>query len=188
MRSGSYPRREQLPPGPSHSARRAITASLPTVLVLILLPAIAFASPPDPSWVAGIYDGADGDDVVSLVYETSAAHAAALSHPGPLPCVRGISLEGIVHAVRGRRFTRGPRSPPVVSSTEFGYAFSSLPPPPSSAEDLVTLPSNTKSPVLNYAVRLSGISGQVPVLAPEVSLLGEELGRLKPDAGAARPE
>jgi len=37
-------------------------------------------------------------------------------------------------------------------------------------------------------VRLSGISGQVPVLAPEVSLLGEELERLKPDAGAARPE
>ena len=115
MRSGSYPRRELLPPGPSQSARRAITASLPTVLALILLPAIAFASPPDPSWVAGIYDGADGDDVVSLVYETSAAHAAALSHPGPLPCLLGISLEGIAHAVRGRRFTGAPRSPPAVS-------------------------------------------------------------------------
>jgi hypothetical protein len=128
MRSGSCPRRQLLPPGPSHSARRAITASLPIVLALILLPSIAFASPPDPSWVAGIFDGADGDDVVNLVYETSAAHAAALSHLGPLPCLLGISLEGI-HAVRGRRFTRGPRSPPVVSSTEIGYVFSSLPPP-----------------------------------------------------------
>jgi hypothetical protein len=147
MRSGSYPRRELLPPEPSQSARRAITVSLPTVLALILLPAIAFASPPDPSWVAGIYDGADGDDVVSLVYETSAAHAAALSHPGPLPCLLGISLEGIAHAVRGRRFTCGPRSPPVVSSTEFGYVFSSLPPPLSGTEELVTLPSNTKFPV-----------------------------------------
>jgi hypothetical protein len=83
---------------------------------------------------------------VSLVYETSAAHPAALSHLGPLPCLRGISLEGI-HAVRGRRFTRGPRSPPVVSSTEIGYVFSSLPPPLSSTEKLVTLPSITKFPV-----------------------------------------
>ena len=41
---------------------------------------------------------------------------------------------------------------------------------------------------LNYAVRLSGISGQVTALAQEVSLLREELGRLKPDAAAARPE
>jgi hypothetical protein len=41
---------------------------------------------------------------------------------------------------------------------------------------------------LNYAVRLSGISGQVTALAQEVSLLGEKLGRLKPGAGAARPE
>jgi hypothetical protein len=41
---------------------------------------------------------------------------------------------------------------------------------------------------LNYAVRLSGISGQVTALAQEVSLLREELGRLKPDAGAARSE
>jgi len=39
-------------------------------MALILLPVIAFASPPDPSWIAGIYDGADGDDVVTFVYET----------------------------------------------------------------------------------------------------------------------
>jgi hypothetical protein len=41
---------------------------------------------------------------------------------------------------------------------------------------------------LNYAVRLSGISGQVTALAQEVSLLREELGRLKPDAGPAPSE
>ena len=155
MHSGSCPRRQLLPPGPSHSTRRAITASLPIVLALILLPAIAFASPPDPSWVAGIFDGADGDDVVSLVYETSAAHAAALSHLGPLPCLLGISLEGIVHGVRGRRFTRGPRSPPVLSSTEIGYVFSSLPPPLSSTEELVTLPSSLSQ------------SGASPHVAPQ---------------------
>lgn len=31
------------------------------------LPALAHASPPDPSWIPGIYDDADFDDVVTLV-------------------------------------------------------------------------------------------------------------------------
>jgi hypothetical protein len=44
-------------------------------LLLILasaLPALAHASPPDPSWIPGIYDDADLDDaVVTLVVTTS---------------------------------------------------------------------------------------------------------------------
>ena len=39
-------------------------------LVLTLtsaLPMLAHASPPDPSWIPGIYDDADFDDVVTLV-------------------------------------------------------------------------------------------------------------------------
>jgi len=43
---------------------------LPVGLLLILwsaLPALAHASPPDPSWIPGIYDDADYDDVVTLV-------------------------------------------------------------------------------------------------------------------------
>jgi hypothetical protein len=38
---------------------------------------------------------------------------------------------------------------------------------------------------LNYAVRLSGISGQVTALAQEVSLLREELGRVRQGEGPA---
>jgi hypothetical protein len=98
---------------------------------LILLPAMAFASPPDPSWIAGIYDGADGDDVVSLVYETSAANTAAPSHVGPLPCLAEISFDGIVCSVPDSRLTRRPRSPPILWSTEFASVFNSLPPPAS---------------------------------------------------------
>jgi len=40
------------------------------VLVLaagLALPALAHASPPDPSWVPGVYDDADFDDVVTQV-------------------------------------------------------------------------------------------------------------------------
>ena len=41
------------------------------VLVLGTLVPLAHASLPDPSWISGIYDGADYDDVVVLVtFET----------------------------------------------------------------------------------------------------------------------
>ena len=41
------------------------------ILVLGLLPTLGFASPPDPTWIPGIYDDADYDDVVVLVTSSS---------------------------------------------------------------------------------------------------------------------
>jgi hypothetical protein len=120
MRSGSGPRQELPPPSPSRATRRVLlTTPLLIVFALILLPAIAFASPPDPSWADGIFDGADGDDIVSLVYETSAARPATPSHLGPRPCLLETSLDRIARNAAGGRFTRGPRSPPVLCSPEF---------------------------------------------------------------------
>jgi len=145
MRPGSCPRRPLSPPEPFRSVRQAISAALPIVLALILLPTLAFASPPDPSWVAGFYDGADGDEIVSLVYETSAANHTALSHLGPLPCLLEISFEGNVCNIPERHFTRGPRSPPILRSREFGSIFTSVPAPPGFTEAPVTLPSLAKS-------------------------------------------
>jgi hypothetical protein len=127
MRPGSGPRKSPSPPVPSRFMRHAVAPALPIVLALILLPAIAFASPPDPSWIAGFYDGGDGDDVVNLIYETSAADSAAPSHIGPLPCMLEISLENIVHSAPGGPFTGGPRAPPVLCSPEFVHVFRSLP-------------------------------------------------------------
>jgi hypothetical protein len=49
---------------------RALTLAVPALLVavaLALLPALAHASPADPSWLAGVWDAADSDDVVVLV-------------------------------------------------------------------------------------------------------------------------
>src|SRR5215471_11012235 len=104
---------------PTSALRRGLVTFIPVFVVLILLPPIAFASPPDPSWIAGIYDGDDGDDIVSLVYETSAASAAAPAHVGPLPCLLAIFLGGSDRSHSSSGYTRGPRSPPVCSSTEF---------------------------------------------------------------------
>src|SRR5262245_9958846 len=41
-----------------------------TVAVLVFLTIAAGASPPDPVWIAGLYDAADGDDAVRLLTET----------------------------------------------------------------------------------------------------------------------
>jgi len=43
------------------------------VLALSGLTPLADASPPDPSWVRGMYDDADGDDVVVLATSATAA-------------------------------------------------------------------------------------------------------------------
>ena len=124
MRSDFCPRQQTPPPKPSRSMWRAICTLLPIALALILLPVIAFASPPDPSWIAGIYDGADGDDIVSLVYETSATNVTVPPHVGPLLCVEEMSLEGIERSVPGSRLTLGPRSPPTIASS---HGFNSAP-------------------------------------------------------------
>jgi hypothetical protein len=43
------------------------------MLVLGTLAPLAHASAPDPSWISGIYDGADYDDVVVLVASATGA-------------------------------------------------------------------------------------------------------------------
>jgi hypothetical protein len=35
--------------------------------LLLFLPALAYATPPDPTWIGGFYDEADYDDVIILV-------------------------------------------------------------------------------------------------------------------------
>src|SRR5215468_12517977 len=109
MRSGSRPRASRTPlTGLYPSPSRVNFTLLAVVLVLILLPVIAFASPPDPSWIAGIYDGADGDDIVMLVYKTAAVEAKAVADISLLPWQTKMALERVPHVVPNHRFTRGP--------------------------------------------------------------------------------
>src|SRR5262249_36641286 len=107
MGSGSCLRPETPRMAVCRSKNRVSSIPLPVVLALVLLPTIAFASPPDSSWIAGIYDGADGDDIVNLVYETSAASAAVSSYIGPLPSMPWILIERITPRLPGSRFAQG---------------------------------------------------------------------------------
>ena len=123
MRSGSCARHQTPPMAVCRSKSRVSSIPFPIVLVLLLLPAIAFASPPDPSWIAGIYDGADGDDVVNLVCETWAVSAVASSDVGPLPSTPGRPIEMITPRLAGSRFAQGPRAPPAVGSKVSVHGF-----------------------------------------------------------------
>jgi len=53
-----------------HAPRPHGLSAMSLVLLIIALTALAHASPADPTWIAGIYEGADFDDVISLVIDT----------------------------------------------------------------------------------------------------------------------
>ena len=65
--------------GPAGRDWRLRGAGLVAVLLLILFSALvgiiplAYAGPPDPSWIPGIYDNADYDDVAGLVMDGTGA-------------------------------------------------------------------------------------------------------------------
>jgi hypothetical protein len=74
-----------------------LVCALGCVLAIVLLMPLAHASPPDPSWVGGLYDGDDFDDVVVMLTGCS-----GIIHPFPLGEVRPIL------AVAGAVFQAGP--------------------------------------------------------------------------------
>ena len=88
------------------------------LLLLPLLPAIAFASPPDPSWIVGIYDGADADDIVTLITETPVVSDATLFHVSPPLCsseTLHVSEPAHGHGSPSVQLIRGPPPNPSIS-------------------------------------------------------------------------
>lgn len=86
--------------------------ALVLVTALLVLPIVAFATPPDAVWVPGFYDGADGDDAVTLITESAAAQEGITFQPVHPP----VSSEVIVTRAPGTRESfpalRPPRGPP----------------------------------------------------------------------------
>ncbi len=52
-----------------------VTVALLLLVPSVVLTSLAYASPPDPVWIRGIYDDADYDDVVVLITSTAATSA-----------------------------------------------------------------------------------------------------------------
>ena len=63
---GSHARRwrEAVPAGRVESMKNRRTVVLLVVLALGVFPTLALASPTDPLWIGGVYDGGDWDDAV----------------------------------------------------------------------------------------------------------------------------
>jgi hypothetical protein len=90
------------------------------VIALILLAAVgaltpfAYASPQDPTWIEGIYDAADYDDVVGLLNDTSAVEEfgpqEAIAPPSPL--VARIPARSFLAVASVSSFSLRLRSPP----------------------------------------------------------------------------
>src|SRR5262245_22894193 len=87
--------------------------SLLVVALFLLLRPLAAASPPDPTWIAGIYDDDDFDDVViyiGLLASIADGHGPVLSAPDT--CVRELLLPAEQAVVCGRPATVHGRAPP----------------------------------------------------------------------------
>ena len=110
MRRITYPLPCRLP----FSSMRLATFLFSVVMLILILP-FALATHPDPSWIAGVYDGADGDDVVTLVYETAGVEAVSLRSDLSLPCSSiGSSYQDpalSMACLPRERITRGPPAP-----------------------------------------------------------------------------
>ena len=92
-------------------------AAFLAVLLLVVLPKpIAFASPPDPTWIAGIYDGADGDDILGRTAERVASDNVG-AFEALAPARRPETpMTGVDRGYRHRQPTVAARGPPLPAS------------------------------------------------------------------------
>ena len=69
--------------GDTGGCRPTSVCALVCAVVLVLLTPLALASPADPLWVAGLYDGADYDDTVVTLVSASWLVGAAIAAERP---------------------------------------------------------------------------------------------------------
>ena len=91
-----------------------VTLAVLVLVALVALTPTAYASPPDPTWIPGLYDNADFDDVVLFI-----AGSLGVVDPSDRSFVRPPALVvGLVvphtFALTSRSLSSGPsRAPPV---------------------------------------------------------------------------
>src|SRR2546425_6852267 len=84
------------PPGPSYGVRHSRSVLLVILLVLLLgLVPVAYASPPDPTWIGGYWDDDDFDNAVISIVSACAISIPPVPHPPPQWArLAGIALRG----------------------------------------------------------------------------------------------
>jgi hypothetical protein len=90
-------------------------------MALLLLPGIAFASPPDPSWIEGIYDGADDDDIVTLITDNVTGDVLFPPRLPPPAQLAGTPFDVKPEAAQGLHGDHRTRGPPSDSDRHFHF-------------------------------------------------------------------
>lgn len=81
-------------------------------LLVILAPA-AYASPPDPTWIGGLWDDGDFDDAIIAIAGASAIAATPLSLAAPAwACLAHLSFGEVGFVPAPSHLAGSPRSPP----------------------------------------------------------------------------
>jgi len=93
-------------------------AKFPMLLLaalLLTLTPLAYANPPDPTWILGVWDDDDFDDVVGLVTSATALIQAPVTCELHLPCPEVLkSAVFQTFAISVSRPASTPRSPPIL--------------------------------------------------------------------------
>ena len=91
---------------------RAIVAMV-LITIALLLTSLAYASPPDPTWVGGFWDDGDFDDVVIVVTSVLAIPTLHRIDAPPTRIVLGLLLEAPTPTIAyDGSVHHAPRSPP----------------------------------------------------------------------------
>ena len=88
---------------------------LSVLLILLALVPFAHASPPDPLWIPGLYDGADADDAIQAIADGSGVRMPANEAPvlaAPEPSTTPVGLAILGPPPQQVRSTRAGRAPP----------------------------------------------------------------------------
>jgi hypothetical protein len=113
MNCSQSPRSRRILPFPGWPLRGRLVAMLLAVPLLTLVP-LAHASPPDPTWISGLYDDADHDDAVIAITDASGSPArdAAAIVPAGLSGT-AMAFAGPKRPSKPSRITLLDRSPPL---------------------------------------------------------------------------
>jgi hypothetical protein len=123
-------------PGPQLGRPTALTLTVAAGVVataLLLLPIFAFGRPPDPVWLPGFYDGADGDDVVTLVTGSAATREGHVAQLSPPSISADVVLPRAAQGDAGIPALGPPRGPPQAARALADHVGSRLESPPLSS-------------------------------------------------------
>jgi len=98
-----------------HPPRPAGLSTMLLVLLIIAPVTLAHASPPDQTWLAGVYDEADFDDVVGLLTSALEAADSTISpEPGPrLALAPKLCPATVAWPARAPAYSAPLRAPPI---------------------------------------------------------------------------